>query len=47
MTANNTTELESFLKDHPKLLGMLFGATVLLGQFGSVAAGNAAYNGGP
>jgi hypothetical protein len=47
MTANNTTELESFLKDHPKLLGMLFGATVLLGQFGSVVASNCSHNAGP
>jgi hypothetical protein len=47
MTANNTTELESFLKDHPKLLGMLFGATVLLGQIGPVLAANGNHNAGP
>jgi hypothetical protein len=47
MTTNNkATEFESILKDHPRLLGMLFGATVLLGQVGSVAANNA-HNAGP
>jgi hypothetical protein len=49
MTTNDTTdEFESFLKDHPRLLGLLFGAFVLLGQAGSAAAvGNCAYNCGP
>ena len=47
MTANDTaTEFESFLKDHPRLLGMLFGAVVLLGQVGNVAA-NCGHNAGP
>jgi hypothetical protein len=47
MTTNNTDiEFESFLKDHPRLLGMLFGAVVLLGQIGSVAA-SCGHNAGP
>lgn len=32
------TELESLLKDHPRLFSMLFAALMLLSQAGSVAA---------
>lgn len=32
------TELESFMKDHPRLFGVLFAALMLLSQAGSVAA---------
>ena len=32
------TELESFLKDHPRLFGVLFAALMLLSQAGSAAA---------
>jgi hypothetical protein len=31
-------ELESFLKDNPRLLGVLFGAVMLLSKTGSAAA---------
>jgi len=48
MTANTeTTDLESILKDHPRLLGILFGATVLLSQIGPVAASAGSVNAGP
>ena len=48
MTDNDTTpELESFLRDHPRLLGVLFGAMVLFGQVGGVAAGHNSAIAGP
>lgn len=37
MTDSNTKE---FLRNHPKLLAMLFGMTVLMSQVGAVAAAN-------
>lgn len=40
-------ELESFLKAHLRMLGVLFAALTLLSQVGTVAAGNCAYGYGP
>ena len=37
----------AFLRDHPKLLGALFGATVLLSQAGSALAGGSVTISGP
>lgn len=34
----NDSELAEFLKNHPKMLGVLFTLTVLMSQVGSVAA---------
>jgi len=33
--------VREFLKDHPRILGVLFGLMVLLAEVGSVAAGEA------
>jgi hypothetical protein len=32
------SDVKAFLREHPKLLGALFGMTVLLSQTGAVAA---------
>ena len=34
------TKIGTFLREHPRLLGALFGATVLLSQAGSALAGS-------
>jgi hypothetical protein len=34
------TKLAAFLKEHPRMMGVLFTLTVLLTQIGPVAAGN-------
>lgn len=34
----NDSELAEFLKNHPKMLGVLFTLTVLMSQVGTVAA---------
>ncbi len=34
------TEIATFLREHPRMMGVLFTLTVLLSQAGSVAAGN-------
>lgn len=34
------SKTKAFLREHPKLLGVLFGMTMLLSQTGAVAAGN-------
>ncbi|MFC7213572.1 hypothetical protein ACFQO4_05675 [Saliphagus sp. GCM10025334] len=40
------TELSDYLKNHPRMLGVLFTAMLLLSQAGTVAAGNnGAYTG--
>ena len=36
------TNVAEFLREHPRLLGVLFSATVLLTQIGAVAAEGAA-----
>lgn len=40
-------QLRAFLTDHPRMTSLLFGATVLLGQIGTVAAGNGCTYRGP
>jgi hypothetical protein len=40
-------KLAAQLKNHPRLLGLAFGLTVLLGQVGNVAAANSGHCGGP
>jgi hypothetical protein len=45
--SNSSTDLDinpgvrEFLKDHPRILGVLFGLMVLLAEVGSVAGGEA------
>ena len=34
------TEIATFLREHPRMMGVLFTLTVLLSQAGSVAAAN-------
>jgi hypothetical protein len=34
------TTVEEFLREHPRMMGVLFTMTVLLSQAGAVAAGN-------
>jgi hypothetical protein len=34
------SDVKEFLQNHPRLLGALFGMTVLLSQTGAAAAGN-------
>ena len=41
------TKVGAFLREHPKLLGALFGATVLLSQAGSALAGGSTVISGP
>jgi hypothetical protein len=42
-----TSELTAYLKDNPRMMGVLFTAMLLLSQAGSVAAANAVGNAGP
>jgi len=41
------TNVAEFLREHPRLLGVLFGASVLLTQVGAVAASGASSVSGP
>lgn len=41
------TTVTEFLKEHPRLLGALFGATVLLTQVGAVSGAAASSVSGP
>ena len=41
------SKVGAFLREHPKLLGALFGATVLLSQAGSALAGSGTVISGP
>ena len=41
------TNVAEFLREHPRLLGVLFGATVLLTQVGAAAAGASGTVSGP
>ncbi len=43
--ATETHDIESFVRNHPRLLGALFMVLLLLGQAGSAAAGAVAYPG--
>lgn len=40
MSTTDTSRTAEFLKDHPRMIGMLFAAMVLLSQAGTVVAGN-------
>lgn len=40
-------ELRAYLKNHPRMTGVLFGAMVLLSQVGTVAAANGCTYRGP
>jgi hypothetical protein len=42
-----TSELTAYLKDNPRMMGVLFTAMLLLSQAGSVAAANAVGTSGP
>ncbi|WP_312911600.1 DUF7503 family protein [Natronosalvus caseinilyticus] len=41
------TELSDYLKNHPRMIGVLFTAMLLLSQAGTVAAGNSGAYTGP
>ena len=41
------SKVASYLADHPRLIGVLFTAMVLLSQAGNVAAGSSATYSGP
>ncbi|MFP8957341.1 hypothetical protein ACLI4Y_11465 [Natrialbaceae archaeon A-CW3] len=41
------TELSDYLKKHPRMIGVLFTAMLLLSQAGTVVAGNGTTYGGP
>jgi hypothetical protein len=39
------TKIATYLRENPRLMGVLFAACLLLGQAGSVAASNGVING--
>lgn len=41
------SKLAAFLKEHPRMMGVLFTLTVLMTQVGTVAAGNGTVISGP
>jgi hypothetical protein len=47
MSEDTTSGLASYLKEHPRMMGVLFTLTLLLSQAGTVAAGNAGVTSGP
>lgn len=44
---DDNTTLTAYLKDHPKMTGVLFALLVFLMQIGTVAANNTVVYGGP
>lgn len=47
MTETTDTSIAAFLKDHPRMTGVLFTALMLLSEAGAVAASSASTNVGP
>ncbi|MFB6303281.1 MAG: hypothetical protein ABEH78_10540 [Haloferacaceae archaeon] len=47
MSEDTTSGLASYLKDHPRMMGVLFTLTLLLSQAGTAVAGNAGATSGP
>jgi hypothetical protein len=45
--STSTTPIESFLKEHPRWIGVLFTMTLLLTQAGMAAGANASSTPGP
>ena len=45
--SQSETEMERFLAEHPKMIGVLFTLLVLLTQMGAAAAGSANVTYGP
>ncbi|MFP9060731.1 hypothetical protein ACLI4R_09390 [Natrialbaceae archaeon A-chndr2] len=47
MSQTDTSKTAEFLKNHPRLIGMMFAAMILLSQAGTVVAGgNSSTTGG-
>ena len=47
MSDQTDSEIASYLKDHPRMMGALFTLVLLLSQAGTVAAGNSTAVSGP
>jgi len=47
MSENDTNAVAQYLADHPRAMGVMFTALLLLSQAGSVAAGNHGAISGP
>ncbi|MGM0591720.1 MAG: DUF7503 family protein [Halobacteriota archaeon] len=47
MSDADTNRLASYLRDHPRMMGVLFTLTLILSQAGTVAAGNCSCIKGP
>lgn len=47
MSEETTSDVASYLKEHPRMMGALFTMLLLLSQAGTVAAGNAGAVSGP
>lgn len=45
--SNSNSTLAEYLKNHPRMMGVLFTAVLLLSQAGAVAAGNNTAISGP
>lgn len=47
MSEKSTNAVAAYLKDHPRMMGVLFTMMLLLSQAGTVAATNASVTSGP
>ncbi|MFB6122153.1 MAG: hypothetical protein ABEJ78_01670 [Haloferacaceae archaeon] len=47
MSENDDTKVATYLKENPRMMGVLFTALLLLSQAGTVAAGNGGGVAGP